>query len=71
MPLHGSHQADNAAIALAAVEAFTDMSLPPDLVAAAFAEVRSPGRLEVVRRKPLVLLDGAHNVAGAWRCGPR
>jgi dihydrofolate synthase / folylpolyglutamate synthase len=65
LPLHGSHQADNAAIALAAVEAFTDMSLPPDLVAAAFAEVRSPGRLEVVRRKPLVLLDGAHNVAGA------
>jgi dihydrofolate synthase / folylpolyglutamate synthase len=65
LPLHGAHQADNAAIALAAVEAFTNAVVPPDVVAAAFAQVSSPGRLEVVGRRPLVLLDGAHNVAGA------
>jgi dihydrofolate synthase/folylpolyglutamate synthase len=65
LPLYGAHQADNAAIALAAVEAFTNAPVPPDAVAAAFAQVSSPGRLEVVRRQPLVLLDGAHNVAGA------
>jgi dihydrofolate synthase/folylpolyglutamate synthase len=66
LALHGSHQGDNAAIALAAVEAFFDGEpLDPDVVAEAFATVRSPGRLEVVRREPLVLLDGAHNVAGA------
>jgi len=65
LPLHGAHQADNAAIALAAVEAFANAPVPPDVVAAAFAQVDSPGRLEVVARRPLVLLDGAHNVAGA------
>jgi dihydrofolate synthase/folylpolyglutamate synthase len=63
--LHGAHQGDNAAIALAAAEAFVRTPLPADVVAEAFATVRSPGRLEVVRRNPLVLLDGAHNVAGA------
>ena len=59
------HQADNAAIALAAAEAFVGAPLPPTVVADGFASVRSPGRLEVVGRHPLVLLDGAHNVAGA------
>jgi len=65
LPLHGRHQADNAAIALAAAEAFVGAPLPPTVVADGFASVRSPGRLEVVGRHPLVLLDGAHNVAGA------
>jgi dihydrofolate synthase/folylpolyglutamate synthase len=65
LPLHGAHQADNAAIALAAAESFVRAPLPFDVVAEAFARVQSPGRLEVVRRQPLVLLDGAHNVAGA------
>ncbi len=65
LPLHGAHQADNAAIALAAAESFVRGPLPFDVVAEAFARVESPGRLEVVRRQPLVLLDGAHNVAGA------
>lgn len=65
LPLHGAHQADNAAIALAASEELLEDALPGDVVAAAFARVDSPGRLEVVGRKPLVLLDGAHNVAGA------
>jgi dihydrofolate synthase/folylpolyglutamate synthase len=65
LPLHGRHQADNASIALAAAEAFVGGPLPTTVVADGFASVRSPGRLEVVGRHPLVLLDGAHNVAGA------
>lgn len=66
LPLHGAHQAHNAAYALAAVEAFTGTKrLDPDLVRAAFSQVTSPGRLEVVRRSPTVLLDAAHNPHGA------
>jgi len=80
LPLHGQHQAQNAASALAAVEAFllsdgrdwaaTDNSregtgLDIDVVRAAFADVDSPGRLEVVRRGPTVLVDAAHNPSGA------
>jgi dihydrofolate synthase/folylpolyglutamate synthase len=65
LPLHGAHQADNAAIALATAEMFLGEPLDADIVSRAFANVTSPGRLEVVRRQPLVLLDGAHNVAGA------
>ena len=66
LPLHGAHQAHNAAYALAAVEAFTgSKQLDPDLVRSAFAQVTSPGRLEVVRRSPTVLLDAAHNPHGA------
>lgn len=68
LPLHGAHQAHNAACALAAVEAFVGGgkdSLDLDTVRAAFASLTSPGRLEVVRRSPTVLLDVAHNPAGA------
>jgi dihydrofolate synthase / folylpolyglutamate synthase len=65
LSLHGAHQADNAAIALAAAEAFFGRPLEHEIVADVFASVRSPGRLEVVAHQPLVLLDGAHNVAGA------
>ena len=70
LPLYGAHQATNAACALAAVEAFFGGGvergrLDVDVVRAAFAEVASPGRLEVVRRSPTVVLDGAHNPAGA------
>ena len=50
VPLHGAHQADNAAIALAAAEAFLGAPLDPEVVAGAFALVRSPGRLELVRQ---------------------
>jgi dihydrofolate synthase/folylpolyglutamate synthase len=67
--LHGQHMAHNAACALAAVEAFfgagKDRQLDVDAVRAGFAPVDSPGRLEVVRSSPTVLLDGAHNPAGA------
>lgn len=66
LPLHGAHQAHNASYALAAVETFTGgRQLDADLVRAAFAQVTSPGRLEIVRRSPTVLLDAAHNPHGA------
>ncbi|MGO9875981.1 MAG: bifunctional folylpolyglutamate synthase/dihydrofolate synthase [Acidimicrobiia bacterium] len=65
VPLYGAHQGDNAAIALAAAEAFVGAPLAVEAVYDAFTRVRSPGRLEIVGRHPLVLLDGAHNVAGA------
>ncbi len=65
LPVHGAHQADNAAVALAASEAFFGRPLPLDAVEASFAGLRLPGRMEVVARQPLVLLDGAHNPAGA------
>ena len=65
IPLHGRHQGDNAAIALAAAEAFLGEALDPEVVLAGFASVVNPGRLEVVGRRPLVMLDGAHNPAGA------
>lgn len=66
LPLHGAHQAQNAAVALVTVEAFAaDAALDADLVRGAFAEVSSPGRLEVIRRSPTILLDAAHNPHGA------
>ncbi|HZU73676.1 MAG TPA: Mur ligase family protein [Acidimicrobiales bacterium] len=65
LALHGPHQGDNAATALAAVEAFFGKPVAPEVVAEAFAGVASPGRLEIVGRRPLVVLDGAHNLAGA------
>jgi dihydrofolate synthase/folylpolyglutamate synthase len=66
LPLYGAHQAQNAAVALAAVEAFTGGEpLGDELVRAAFAEVTSPGRLEIVRRGPTIILDAAHNPHGA------
>ncbi|MBB6170850.1 dihydrofolate synthase/folylpolyglutamate synthase [Nocardiopsis mwathae] len=69
LPLFGSFQAGNAATAIAAVEAFAapgegDDGLDPELVATALAGVDSPGRLEIVRTSPTVLVDAAHNPAG-------
>ena len=77
LPLFGAHQASNAACALAAVEAFAGASptggpdaeggpvaLGDELVHSAFAMMSSPGRLEVVRRSPVVVVDAAHNPAG-------
>lgn len=68
LPLHGAHQAHNTVVALAAVEAFLgggEQRLDPDLVRTGLAAVASPGRLEIVRRSPTVIVDAAHNVAGA------
>lgn len=69
LPLHGHYQAENAAVALAALHAFLGglERIEDDVVRAAFANVEVPGRLEVVHRSPTVLLDGAHNPAGAQR----
>jgi len=66
LALYGAHQAGNAATALAAVEALTggDEPLGGEVVQQAFAEVQSPGRLEVARRSPTVILDAAHNPHG-------
>jgi dihydrofolate synthase/folylpolyglutamate synthase len=66
VPLYGAHQGQNAAVALAAVEALlTDEPLQADLVREGFEQVTSPGRLEVIRRSPTILLDAAHNPHGA------
>src|SRR6478609_8711562 len=66
LPLHGAHQAANAAVALAAVETFLGMkALGADTVRDGFAQVQFPGRLELVRRSPSVILDAAHNPHGA------
>ena len=68
VPLFGEHQSRNAAIALAATEAFVGggaLALDADSVREGFADVTSPGRLEVVRRGPTVIIDAAHNPAGA------
>lgn len=65
LPLHGAHQAHNAAVALASVEAFIgEKKLDLEVVREAFALVKSPGRLEVVFRDPTVILDAAHNPHG-------
>ncbi|TDO07338.1 dihydrofolate synthase/folylpolyglutamate synthase [Mycobacterium sp. BK086] len=69
LPLHGEHQAHNAVVALAAVEAFfgagADRQLDIDTVRAGFAAAASPGRLERMRSAPTVFVDAAHNPAGA------
>ena len=66
LPLYGPHQAANAAQALAAAEAFLGLkALHPDVVREGFAQVHVPGRLELVRRSPPVVLDAAHNPHGA------
>ena len=68
VPLHGRHQADNAAVALTAVEAFFAAPVPGDIVDEGFAAVTMPGRFEVMGHQPLVVVDGAHNPAGADSC---
>lgn len=68
LPVHGSYQAQNAALAVAAVEAFLgggNQRIMDDVVRAAFADFSSPGRLQIVSREPLTILDAAHNPSGA------
>lgn len=67
LPLHGAHQAQNAAVAVAAVEAFVgggERRLDDDVLRTALANIASPGRLEIVRRSPTVMVDAAHNPHG-------
>ena len=68
VPLHGEHQAENAAVAVAAVEAFLgggERQLETELIRNGLRAVTSPGRLEVVRTAPSIIVDAAHNPAGA------
>ncbi|WP_419922790.1 bifunctional folylpolyglutamate synthase/dihydrofolate synthase [Candidatus Poriferisodalis sp.] len=65
VPLHGAHQAVNVATALTAVEAFFGRSLDDELVSAALGDVCLPARFEIVKHQPTVVIDGAHNPAGA------
>ncbi|CAN5200382.1 MAG: bifunctional folylpolyglutamate synthase/dihydrofolate synthase [Nocardioides sp.] len=65
VPLYGAHQAENAVLALVAVEALLGHVLGDDVVRAGFADTTSPGRLEVVRSSPTIVLDAAHNPHGA------
>lgn len=68
LPLHGIHQSQNAAVAVAALEAFVGggkKALEEDVLREAFAEVTSPGRMEVVRTAPTTIIDAAHNPEGA------
>jgi dihydrofolate synthase/folylpolyglutamate synthase len=68
LPLYGAHQAQNAAVAIAAVESFLGdgtQALKHDLVEHGLAESTSPGRLQLIGTEPTVLVDAAHNPAGA------
>ena len=70
LPLHGAHQVANASIAVAAVESFFGTALDAEVVAEGFASLKLPGRFEVLRYGPLVVVDGAHN-ADALRASAR
>ena len=67
--LLGEHQLENAALALAMLEHLRDLHspVPHDTIYEGFANVRWPGRLEVIRERPLVIVDGAHNAYSAMR----
>jgi len=65
LSVHGAHQGDNAAAAVAAAEAFFGRALDEEVLREALAAVAVPGRFEVIARSPLVILDGAHNPVGA------
>lgn len=64
LSLHGKHQGRNAVLAITAVEAFFNASYPGKLLQKVFAQIEFAGRCEILGRDPLVLCDGAHNVAG-------
>jgi dihydrofolate synthase/folylpolyglutamate synthase len=68
LPVHGSYQAENAALAIVAAEAFLgggEQRMMDDIIRAALADVSSPGRLQVISKDPLIILDAAHNEGGA------
>jgi dihydrofolate synthase/folylpolyglutamate synthase len=68
VPLHGAHQGDNAAVAIAAVEEFFEHEISRAVLEEGFASVTMPGRFEVIGHQPLAIVDGAHNVGGAEVC---
>ena len=65
VPFLGRHQADNAAVAVAAVESLSECGVPHGAVQRGLARSRWPGRLELIEESPVVLLDGAHNAPAA------
>lgn len=65
IPAYGRHQAENAAVAVAATEAFFARPLEPEIAQSGLAAVTLPGRFEIVGHDPLIVLDGAHNPPGA------
>lgn len=69
VPLHGAHQSANAAVAIEAAEAVLHVNLSDETVAAAFESLEVPGRIEVARIEPLVVLDGGHNPDAARALG--
>jgi dihydrofolate synthase/folylpolyglutamate synthase len=62
--LHGIHQGVNAATAVVAAEAFLGRALGEDIVSSTLSQARMPGRMELISRKPMIVIDGAHNPAG-------
>jgi dihydrofolate synthase/folylpolyglutamate synthase len=68
VPLHGSHQGDNTAVAITAVEEFFDHAIAREILDEGMSTASMPGRFEVLGRQPLVIVDGAHNVGGAEVC---
>jgi len=62
--LHGIHQGVNAATAIVAAEAFVGRALGEEVVTNTLAKARMPGRMELISRKPMIVVDGAHNPAG-------
>lgn len=68
VPLHGRHQGDNASAAIAAVEAFFGHAIDREVLDEGLSTVVMPGRFEVLHHQPLVIIDGAHNPAGADVC---
>ncbi len=61
LPLYGNRQAENAALSLATAEVFLEGPIPEEVVESAFGELVIPGRLEILSRRPVILVDGAHN----------
>ncbi|NNN21368.1 MAG: dihydrofolate synthase, partial [Acidimicrobiales bacterium] len=69
IPLLGAHQSANAAIALAASEAFLGLQISKEVAQEAFFNLTVPGRLEIIARSPMIVVDGAHNLDGAHVLG--
>lgn len=65
VPLFGRHQAENATLAIAAVEAFFDRPVPEEVLDEGFGQLTSPGRLQLISADPVVYVDAAHNPHGA------
>lgn len=61
VPLYGRHQAENATLAIAAVEAFFERAIPADVLEEGFGQLTSPGRLQLIGNDPIVYVDAAHN----------